>query len=125
MSGVWADDDEKTTLDHPIKILKARYENNTARSSLGATRGKCTVWMQNVTDVLVDGVKLEVVLYNRHNRKVDTLTKDIGELEPGQKLIKTFDWDVVAEDSVKPRIWVYYNGGGDEPTRFEGEPPVW
>lgn len=121
----WADDDDEYTLEHPIKILKARYENNGARSSLGAARGKCTVWMQNVTDVLVDGVKLEIVLYNRHNRKVETLTRDIGELEPGEKLIKSVDWDVVAEDTVKPRIWVYYNGGGDEPTKFEGEPPVW
>lgn len=125
LSLVVAADDDEPALEHPLRVLKARYEANSGRSGIGYVKGRCTVWVQNVTDVLVDGVKIEVVLYNKHNRKIDSQTKDIGEMEPGKKLVTNFDYDVMADDNVKPRIWVYYNGGGDEPTKFEGEPPVW
>lgn len=117
----WSED----KIDHPLKVLKAKMNNDAGRSSIMSSRGSMTVWLQNLADVPVDGVKMEVILYNDRNRPVETLTREIGELDAGKKEVLTFKWDVLAERSVKPRIFVYYNGGEPEPTKFEGEPPVW
>ena len=111
--------------NHPIKVLKARVQNQDGRGDFGTARGNVTVWIQNVTDVAVDGVKMEVELFNDSRRKVETLKRDIGELEPGKKKVLTFEWDVIAERQVKPRIWVEYNAGRKKPVRFKGDPPVW
>ena len=75
--------------------------------------------------MVVDGVEIEVELYNDSKRKVETLKRTIDKLEPGQKQVITFRWDVVAEDNVKPKFFVSYNARGSQKARFEGDSPSW
>lgn len=116
--------DNNNPSDHPIKILKARYQNDRSRATTSA-RGNLTIWMQNAADVTVDGVEVEVELYNDRDRKVETLRKKVDTLNAGEKKVITFRWDVVAESSVKPRFYVEYNSRGTQKTRFEGDTPNW
>lgn len=111
--------------DHPLRILKARYQNDTNRGSGMSARGNLTVWLQNSADATVDGVEIEVELYNDRGRKVETLRKKVEDLGPGEKKVVTFRWDVVAENNVKPRFYVEYNRRGTQKARFEGESPNW
>ena len=110
--------------DHPIRILKARYSNDSSRS-MGSAKGNMTIWMQNSVNVTVDGIEIEVELYNDRGRKVETLRKKVKDLNPGEKKVLTFRWDVVAEDTVKPRFYVEYNRRGNQKARFEGDSPNW
>lgn len=109
---------------HPIKLLKARMQAS-GRGSMGASKGNVTVWLQNVAGVTVDGVKVEVELYNDNRRLLDTLEKDVGEMTAGKKKVLTFKWDVISDDRIKPRIFVSYNAGRKKPVRFEGDTPTW
>lgn len=111
--------------DHPIRVLKARAQNDNLRSGAASARGNLTVWLQNITSVVVDGVEIEVELYNDSRRKVETLKRDIDKLEPGQKQVITFRWDVVAEENVKPRFFISYNARGNQKAKFEGDTPSW
>lgn len=111
--------------DHPIRILKARYQNDSSRSGMGSAKGNLTIWMQNSVNVTVDGIEIEVDLYNNRGRKVETLRKKVKDLGPGEKKVLTFRWDVVAEDYVKPRFYVEYNRRGNQKARFEGDSPTW
>ena len=110
--------------DHPIRILKARVQNDQARGGNSA-RGNLTIWMQNSANVTVDGIEVEVELYNNRKRKVETLRRKVDSLDSGEKKVVTFRWDVVAEDDVTPRFFVEYNSRGTQKTRFEGETPSW
>ena len=110
--------------DHPIKVLKARYSNDSSRS-MGSAKGNMTIWMKNIANVTVDGIEIEVDLYNDRGRKVETLRRKVKDLSPGEKKVLTFRWDVVAEDTVKPRFYVEYKRRGNQKARFEGDSPNW
>ncbi|GMU56027.1 MAG: hypothetical protein AMXMBFR33_51730 [Candidatus Xenobia bacterium] len=119
------DDDKKLKGKHPLAVLKGVINSDNG-TTLGAMRGDATIWLKNVSDVAVDGVKVEMVIYNGNNgRKLETLTKDIGELNAGDKKYLNFKWEIYGATTIKPKVWVYYNGGGEEPVKFDGEPPVW
>ncbi len=124
VSTAWAEGKEFKG-DHPLRILKARAQNDNLRAGGASARGSLTIWLQNITSVVVDGVEIEVELYNDSKRKVETLKRTIDKLEPGQKQVITFRWDVVAEDNVKPRFFVSYNARGSQKARFEGDSPSW
>jgi hypothetical protein len=111
--------------DHPIRVIKARYQNDNSRGGATSARGNLTVWLKNVAEVTVDGVEIEVDLYNDRGRKVETLRKEVKDLGPGEKRVTTFRWDVVAENEVKPRFYIEYKSRGTQKTRFEGDPPSW
>ena len=111
--------------DHPLRVLKARAQNDNLRTGTASARGSLTIWLQNITSVVVDGVEVEVELYNDSKRKVETLKRNVDKLEPGQKQVLTFRWDVVAEDNVKPRFFISYNSRGSQKARFEGDSPSW
>jgi hypothetical protein len=111
--------------NHPIRVLKARYQNDQSTSGMSSSRGNLTIWLQNGADVAVDGVEVEVELYNDRNRKVETLRKSVDTLEAGEKKIVTFRWDIIAERTIKPRFYVEYNARGTQKARFEGDSPSW
>lgn len=124
-----ADDDEDNGLKwkgkHPLAVLKGVFQADEG-ASIGAQKGEATLWIKNMSDVTVDGVKIDLVLYNGNNgRKVETVTKKIGEMTAGDKKTVVFKWDIYGQMSLKPRVWVYYNGGGEELEKFDGEPPIW
>jgi hypothetical protein len=125
LTGVKADEKDFTG-DHPLRILKARAQrDNIQGSSAVSTRGNLTLWLQNPTSVIVDGIGIDVELYNDNRRKVDTLRREIGKMDPGEKKVITFRWDVVAEDEIHPRFFIEYNARGNQKERFEGETPTW
>lgn len=109
----------------PLKVLNAQYDSNQGHFNMGDAQGQMAVWLQNIDSVPVTGVKVEVELYNDYHRKIKTLTRKIGQMPAGKKLVLNFKWDVVGEDHLKPRIWVYYNGGGPKPVKMNGDPPSW
>ena len=111
-------------VDHPIKVLKARYQSN-GGGGLGSSKGTMTIWLKNLVGVTVDGIEIEVELYNDRRRKVETLKKKIGELGAGEKKVVTFTWDVLAEKIEKPRFFIEYNARGNQKSRFEGDSPNW
>lgn len=111
--------------DHPIRVLKARYQDDTTHGGGMSARGSLTIWLQNAADLTVDGIEIEVDLYNDRGRKVETLHKKVEDLNGGAKKVVTFRWDVVAEDHVKPRFFVEYNVRGNQKARFEGDSPNW
>lgn len=126
VDGVRADDEGKEFKgEHPLRVLKARAENDNMRSSAASARGSLTIWLQNPTSVVVDGINIDVDLYNTNKRKVDTLRREIDKLEPGEKKVITFRWDVVAEQEVFPRFFIEYNARGTQKERFEGDSPSW
>jgi len=109
---------------HPLKVLKAKV--NARAGTMNSAAGDMTVWVQNVSDVLVDKVRVELELYGDNGRLVEKKAKEVGNMEPGAKHYIDFRWDVIGEKSVTYHIWIYYNGGlQDRLTQFEGEPPVW
>ena len=125
VGGVNADEKEYTG-DHPIRVLPARYQNDNVRGGAAVSaRGNLTIWLQNPTSVIVDGIEIEVELYNRSKRKVETLKRSLEKLDPGEKKVLTFRWDVMAEDEVTPRFFIAYNSRGTQKTRFEGDTPTW
>ena len=105
--------------NHPLRVLKSRYQNDQSRGESGSARGNLTVWLQNAVGVPVDGIELEVELYNDRRRKVETLKKTVGSMAAGKKKVLTFRWDIVAEDVVKPKIFILYNARGNQKARFE------
>ncbi len=111
--------------DHPIRVLKARYQNDQSRGGLSSARGNMTIWLQNSVGVTVDGIEIEVELYNDRGRKVETLKKKIDKLDAGEKKIVTFRWDVIAEKQVKPKFFIEYNAGTAKKPRFQGDSPTW
>jgi hypothetical protein len=126
MVGVRAEDSGKEFKgEHPLRVLKARAQNDAIRGNAASARGSLTIWLQNPTSVVVDGISIDVDLYNNNKRKVDSLHRDIDKLEPGEKKVITFRWDVVAETEVKPRFFIEYNARGSQKERFEGDSPSW
>lgn len=111
--------------DHPIKVLKARYQNDQSRGGSSSARGNLTIWLKNAVGVTVDGIEIEVELYNDRRRKVETLRRKIDKLEGGEKKVVTFRWDVIAEKDVKPKFFIEYNSRGNQKSRFEGDSPNW
>lgn len=110
---------------HPIRVLKAKVDG-LRRANMGTQSGTITIWLQNTADVIVDGVSVEVEFYSPQGRLIDSFKKEVGEIEGGTKTYADLKWNVVGEDgSLKPKIWIFYNGGGSEPKKFIGEPPVW
>ncbi len=119
-------DDKEFSGEHPLRVLKARAQRDNVRGSAAVSaRGNLTIWLQNYTSVIVDGVNIEVELYNKNRRKVETLKRTIEKMEPGEKKVITFRWDVVAEDEVNPRFFIEYNSRGNQKARFEGDTPSW
>ncbi len=117
--------DKDFTGEHPIRVLKARKQNESNRGGhSAAARGNLTLWLHNPTSVVVDGVRVEVELYNDSRRRVETLRRDIEDLQPGEKRVVTFRWDVLAERSVDPRFFIEYNARGAQKARFEGDSPT-
>lgn len=125
LAAVNADEGKEYKGDHPLRILKARAQNDSERGAVASAKGNLTIWLQNPTSVTVDGVSIDVDLYNKNKRKVDTLHRDVDKLEPGEKKVITFRWDVVAEDEIHPRFFIEYNARGTQKERFEGETPTW
>jgi hypothetical protein len=111
--------------DHPLRVLKARAQNDNLRGSVASAKGNLTIWLQNPTSVVVDGIGIDVELYNDNKRKVETLRREIEKLEPGEKKVITFRWDVVAEQEIHPRFFIEYNARGTQKERFEGDTPTW
>jgi hypothetical protein len=125
LTGVNADEKEFTG-DHPLRVLKARAQRDNIRGgSAVSSRGSLTLWLQNPTSVIVDGIGIDVDLYNDNKRKVDSLRRELEKLDPGEKKVITFQWDVVAEDEIYPRFFIEYNARGNQKERFEGETPSW
>ncbi len=117
--------DDAPAAGHPIRVMKARYENDRSRGGASA-RGSCTVWLQNRAEVSVDGIEIELELYNDSRRKVETLKREIELLTAGEKKVLVFKWDIPGESEVRrPRIFLSYNSRGRQKTRFEGDPPTW
>lgn len=111
---------------HPLYVMKARYVSERGTSALASARGNCTVWLRNKEEVTVDGIEIELHLYNDRRRQVETLKREIGALTAGEKKVVTFRWDIPGEDEVeRPRIWLSYNARGTQKARFEAEPPTW
>ena len=108
---------------HPLKLIKALWDP--AGRRMNATRGNIKLWLQNVADVPVDKIKVEVEILDQNGHLEETISREIPILDAGAK--KTFDltWSVIGEEIVKPRIWVYYNGGLDRLTQFEAVPENW
>lgn len=124
-----ADEDDDNGLKwkgkHPLAVLKGVFQADNG-TSIGAMKGEATIWIKNMSDVTVDGVKVDLELFNGNNgRKVETVTKKIGEMSAGDKKFLTFKWEVYGAMTLKPKVWVYYNGGGEELVKFDGEPPIW
>lgn len=114
------------TGEHPLRVLKARVQNNDLGSGgFSSAKGSLTIWIQNITSVIVDGITIDVELYNGNRRKVETLHRTVDKLEPGEKKVLTFRWDVLAEREVKPKFFVEYNARGNQKARFEGDTPTW
>ncbi len=125
-----ADDDDDNGLKwkgkHPIAVLKGVFAADNGMSGPGAMKGEATLWVKNMSDVTVDGVVIDLELYNGNNgRKVETVTRKVGEMAAGDKKYILFKWEVYGAQTLKPRVWVYYNGGGEDPVKFDGEPPIW
>ena len=119
-------EDKDFTGDHPVRVLKARAQTDNIRGGGAVSaKGNLTIWLQNPTSVIVDGIALDVELYNGNKRKVETLHREIDKLEPGEKKVITFRWDVVAENEVHPRFFIEYNARGNQKERFEGDTPSW
>lgn len=106
---------------HPLMVLKATYSNESA--SAQAVDGTASVWLKNVSDVAVDGVKVTLKLADG-GRIVRTLDKEVGEMEAGKKAYLDYDWEEYSGRKLKPQIWVTYNGS-EGPVTFRTEPPVW
>ncbi len=107
---------------HPLQVLKATY-NSAASSASRSVKGTCSIWLKNLSDVAVDGVKITVKL-REGSRTIRTLEKDLGTLESGKKSFLDFKFEEYTERTLKPQIWVTYNGAKG-PVTFEAEPPVW
>lgn len=108
---------------HPLKILKVVKDNS--GTSFNQSKGSLQIWLQNSADADVDQVKLEVEFYNKGGRLIDTVTKDVGIVKASSKSFQNVKWNIVGEEYLVPKIWIYYNSGADRPTLFEAEPPVW
>lgn len=119
-------DDKEFSGEHPLRVLKARAQRDNVRGgAVASSKGNLTIWLQNYTSVIVDGIEVEVELYNRSRRKVETLKRVIDKMEPGEKKVITFRWDVIAEDDLTARFFISYNSRGNQKARFEGDSPSW
>lgn len=106
---------------HPLMVLKATFQNDSA--SAQAVEGKASIWLKNVSDVAVDGVKVQLKLVDGV-RVMQTLDKEVGEMEAGKKSYLDYEWEEYSGRKLKPQIWITYNGSGG-PVTFRTEPPVW
>jgi hypothetical protein len=109
---------------HPIKVLKVTQDSG-SRETMSGTEGRYHVWLQNTTDVAVDKVALELEFYSRSGRKVETVRKEIGVLESGNKNMAEVKYEILGERSVRPRVWVMYNAGKENPAQFEVTGAQW
>ncbi len=110
------------TEKHPLQVLKAIF-NTGAASASQSVRGTCSVWVKNLSDVAVDGVKVTLKL-REGSRTIRTLEKELGQMEGGKKAYVDFKWDEYTSRNLKPQLWLTYNGPQGAVT-FEAEPPVW
>lgn len=109
---------------HPLKVLKV-VQDGSSQQTMNGSFGRYHVWLQNTTDVAVDKVQIEMELYSRSGRLEDTVKKDIGTVEPGAKSTIELKYNVIGEQSLKPRFWVFYNAGKEKPIQFEIDGPSW
>lgn len=103
---------------HPLKILKV-VQDGSSRSTMNGCNGRYHIWLQNVTDVAVDKVEIQMEIYSTNGRLVDTIKKEVGTLDSGNKNMAEVRYDVIGEASIRPRFWVLYNAGKDQPAQFE------
>ncbi len=113
---------QAATEQHPLQVLKAIFNMGDVSASQ-STRGTCSVWVKNLSDVAVDGVKVTLKL-REGSRIIRTLEKEVGQMEGGKKAFLEFKWEEYTNRSLKPQIWITYNGP-EGPVTFEAEPPVW
>ena len=106
---------------HPLQVLKATFSTS-ASSASRSVQGICSIWLKNLSDVAVDGVQVTVKL-REGSRTIRTLEKDLGTLESGKKSFLDFKFEEYSERTLKPQIWITYNGAKG-PVTFEAEPPV-
>ncbi|HXE73860.1 MAG TPA: hypothetical protein VNO81_14450 [Candidatus Nitrosotenuis sp.] len=109
---------------HPLVILRAEYSQE-AGSTAGPSRGKGTLWLRNLADVKVDGIKVEILMRSPSGRVRQKIVKEVGEIEAGKRAYVDWTWEDYSGETLRPEFWVLYNGGGQEPVRFQAEPPVW
>lgn len=120
---LWAEKKQSDPGPHPLRILKVVKDNS--GSAFAQARGELQIWLQNSVDADVDQVKIEVELYNKSGRILDKVTKNVGIVKAGSKSFQNIKYNVMGEDYVQPKIWIYYNAGNERLTQFEAEPPVW
>jgi hypothetical protein len=108
---------------HPLRILKVLKDNS--GSSFNQSKGDLQIWLQNAVDADVDQVKIEVEFYSKGGRYVDKVVKEVGIVKASSKSFQTVRWNIVGEEILVPKIWIYYNAGAERLTMFEAEPPVW
>lgn len=109
---------------HPLKILKV-VQDGSSTSTMNGTSGRYHLWLQNTTDVAVDKVAVEMELYSKTGRLEETVTKEVGNVDAGQKTFVELKYNIIGEATVKPRFWVKYNAGKQELTQFEIDGPSW
>jgi hypothetical protein len=105
---------------HPLKLINFIFNNPESGSVGGSSRGTCDVWLQNTSQYVVDKVSLEIELYDSNGRYLDKIKKKIGDISPGAKKIFTLPYSLLGREvNVKPRVWIFYNAGKPELTKFE------
>lgn len=109
---------------HPLKILKV-VQDGSSHTTMNGTAGRYHLWMQNTTDVAVDKVEVEMELYSKTGRLEDTIKKEVGNVDAGQKTFVELKYNIIGEQTIKPRFWVKYNAGKEALTQFEIDGPAW
>lgn len=109
---------------HPLKILKI-VQDGSSSINMNGSSGRYHLWMQNTTDVAVDKVEVQMELWSKTGRLEDTVKKEVGNVDAGQKTFVDLKYNVVGETTLKPRFWVLYNGGKEAPIQFEIDGPSW
>lgn len=111
-------------LEHPLQVLKVHTEKG-REGEARASSGRGTIWLRNAADVAVDGVKVEIRMKTATGRTVQTIVREVGQVEAGRKKYVQYRWEDYRGRRLRPEIWIQYNGGQPEPVKFLAEPPVW
>lgn len=107
---------------HPVLVVKAMLDKSRDDGSRN-TRGVCTLWLKNISDVDVDGIKVNLKLRDGL-REIHDLTKEVENLEPGKRIFVNFKWEDFNDRKLTPTLWVTYNGA-EGPVTFQAQSPVW